>query len=227
MGTLAISVVFLAAFLAAERRATEPLIAASMLRRRAIAWGNLAGLLAFATETSLVFLLTLYLQEILGYTPITAGLMLGVLGVGTVLGGLLAPKIIGRVGAPNAVVIGFVVQAAATMPLAFASEEHSGTVALLILTFVGGVANLVAIIGYVVTATAGIPAEQQGLATGLVTMSQPVGIAVGTPIMAAVVTAFAGAGLLRGVQVAIGLNAAVALVAAVVVALALGRPRSR
>jgi len=226
-GPLAISVVFLAAFLAAERRATEPLIAASMLRRRTIAWGNLAGLLAFATETSLVFLLTLYLQEILGYTPITAGLMLGVLGVGTVLGGLLAPKIIGRVGASNAVVIGFVVQAAATMPLAFASEEHSGTVALLILTFVGGVANLVAIVGYVVTATAGIPAEQQGLATGLVTMSQQVGIAVGTPIMATVVTAFAGAGLQRGVQVAIGLNAAVALVAARVVALALGRPRSR
>ncbi len=224
-GSLGVSAAFFVVFALAERRAIEPLIAPSLLRRRAIAWGNLAGLLAFATETSLVFLLTIYLQETLGYTPIAAGLTLGVLGLGTVLGGLLAPRVIGRVGSARAIVVGLSVQAAATVPLAFASDEHAWTVPLLILTFLGGVANLVAIVGYVVTATGAVPAEQQGLATGLVTMSQQVGIALGTPVMAAVVAAFAGAGLLAGLQAAIGLNAAIALSTALVIAVVLRRPR--
>lgn len=222
---LVASAVLFAVFALAEMRAVEPLIAPSLLKRRTIAWGNIAGLLAFATETSLVFLLTIYLQEILGYTPIAAGLMLGVLGLGTVLGGVLAPRVIGRVGSPRAIVIGLVVQAAATVPLAFASDGQAWAIPLLILSFLGGVANLVAIVGYVVTATAAVPSDQQGLATGLVTMSQQVGIALGTPVMAAVVAAFAGAGLLAGLQMAIGLNAAIALATAVLVAVVLARPR--
>lgn len=226
-GSLTISAAFFAAFAIAERRAVEPLVDPVLLRRRGIAWGNLAGLLAFATETSLVFLLTLYLQEVLGYTPIAAGLMLGVLGLGTVLGGLLAPRIIGRTGSSNAIVIGMLVQAVVTFPLAFAAADPLWAIPLLLLTFVGGVANLVAIVGYVVTATRDVPAEQQGLATGLVTMSQQVGIALGTPVMAAVVVAFADAGLLAGLRASIGLNAVVAVVAAILVAVALRGPARR
>ncbi|MEV7609829.1 MFS transporter [Microbacterium sp. NPDC089320] len=220
-----VSAAFFVMFALAERRAAEPLVPPSLLKRRTVAWGNLAGLLAFATETSLVFLLTVYLQEILRYTPIAAGLMLGVLGVGTVLGGLLAPRVIGKVGSSRAIVIGSVVQAAATLPLVFASDDRSWAIPLLILSFLGGVANLVAIVGYVVTATGGVHSDQQGLATGLVTMSQQVGIALGTPVMAAVVAALAGVGLLAGLQAAIGLNAMIALATAVLVAIVLGRPR--
>ena len=118
-------------------------------------------------------------------------------------------------------------QAGATFPLAFASDEHAWAIPLLVLTFLGGVANLVAIVGYVVTATGSVPSEQQGLATGLVTMSQQVGIALGTPVMAAVVAAFAGAGLLAGLLMAIGLNAAMALSTALLVAVVLRGRRGR
>lgn len=51
-----------------------------ILRRRSVIWGNATGLIAFVTETSLVFLLTLYLQEVLGYSPLATGLAFGVLG---------------------------------------------------------------------------------------------------------------------------------------------------
>ncbi len=224
---IAVSALFFGAFALAERRAVDPLVALPLLKRRSITWGNLAGLLAFATETSLVFLLTIYLQEILGYSPIAAGLMLGVLGAGTVLGGVVAPRVIGRVGSPRSIVIGLTVQAATTLPLAFASQEHSWAIPLLVLTFVGGVGNLIAIVGYVVTATAGVPSDQHGLATGLVTMSQQVGIALGTPVMAAVVVTFAGSGLLAGLQAAIGINAAAALMTAAIVAVVLRRPQHR
>ena len=60
---------------------------------------------------------------------------------------------------------------------------------VLVATFVGGVANLVAIVGFMVTVTTGVPDREQGLATGLATMSQQVGITMGIPIMSAIVTA--------------------------------------
>jgi EmrB/QacA subfamily drug resistance transporter len=225
-GPILAAVALFTAFLAIEARVAEPLVAPALLKRRSVGWGNLAGLIAFATETSLVFPLTLYLQETLGFSAVTAGLIFAFLGIGTVTGGLIAPKVIGRINSKNGIVIGFAVQAAATLPLAFVSDHKGWVVPLLIVTFIGGVANLVAIVSYVVTSTAGVPADQQGLASGLITMSQQVGIALGTPVMSAIVTAFAAATLLPGIQVAIGINAAICIVAAALIAAFLHLPKA-
>lgn len=225
-GPIVAAIVLFTIFFVVESRVAEPLVAPALLKRRNVAWGNIAGLLAFATETSLVFVLTLYLQDVLGYTAITAGLILGVLGVGTVIGGLVAPRIIGRTDSRAAIIIGMIVQAAATIPLVFISGDRAWLIPLLIVTFAGGVANLVAIVGYTVTATAGVPAGQQGLATGLVTMSQQVGIAVGTPVMSAVATASAAGTLLPGLQAAVGVNAALCLLTVVVAIAFLRLPRT-
>lgn len=225
-GPILAATVLFAIFWGVESRVVAPLITPALLKRRNVAWGNIAGLLAFATETSLVFLLTLYLQEILGYTAVATGLILAVLGAGTVLGGLVAPRIIGRVGAKAAIVAGFVVQAAATFPLAFAGDSRGWLVPLLIVTFAGGVANLVAIVGYTVTSTAGVPGEQQGRATGLVTMSQQVGITLGTPVMSALATGWAATTLLPGLRFAIGVNAAAAVAAGLLVACFLRVPKA-
>ena len=226
-GPILAAVVLFAFFLRIESRVAEPLVSPALLKRRNIAWGNAAGLLAFATETSLVFPLTLYLQETLGFGAVTAGLIFAWLGIGTVLGGLIAPKVIGKAGFKAAIVLGFVVQGAATLPLAFVSAGNGWVVPLLIVTFIGGMANLVAIVGYTVASTTGVPADQQGLATGLITMSQQVGITLGTPVMSAIVTAFATTTLLPGIQVAIGVNAAICLVSATLVAVFLRLPAQR
>lgn len=148
------------------------------------------------------------------------------LGIGTVIGGLVAPQIIGKTNAKTAIIIGLVVQAVATAPLAFAGENRDWLVPLLILTFVGGIANLVAIVGYVVASTSGVPSDKQGLATGLVTMSQQVGIALGTPVISAIATGLVAATLLPGLQFAIGVNAAIALGAAIILAVFLRLPKS-
>ncbi len=225
-GPILAALILFAVFFKIESRVAEPLVAPGLLKRRNIGWGNTAGVLAFGTFTSLVFLLTLYLQQILGYSAIAAGLALGVLGIGTVLGGLVAPKVIGRTSAKTAIVAGLVVQAAATAPLAFAGDSRDWLIPLLALTFIGGVANLVAIVGYVVASTSGVPADQQGLATGLVTMSQQVGIALGTPVMSALATGVVAATLLPGLQFAIGVNAAIAIAAAVLLAIFLRLPKA-
>ncbi|MEU4641794.1 MFS transporter [Micromonospora sp. NPDC023814] len=220
-GSLLAAVVLLAVFWMVERRVAEPLVPVRVLTRRGVGWGNVAGMLAFATETSLVFLLTLYLQDVLGYSPLAAGLSFAVLGGGTVLGGMVAPRLLARIGGKRAIVVGFVVQAAATLPLAFLGADRVWLVVLLAATFVGGVANLVAIVGFMVTATSGLPPEEQGLATGLATMSQQVGITLGVPVMSSVVTAVAAGGagasgvVLQGVGVAVGVNALACVGAAV------------
>ena len=228
--SFAAAVTLLAAFLAVEHRTASPLVPLPVLRRRSVAIGNLAGALAFVTETSLVFLLTLYLQEVLGYSPLGAGLSFAVLGLGTVAGGLLGPKVIGRFGNRTAIVGGFVVQAGATLVLVLVSESASSIWLVLAATFVGGVANLVVIVGFTVTATSGLPETEQGLATGLTTLSQQIGITLGTPVMSAVVTAvlLGGAPVLDAVTTAIAVNGALCLLGAVVVtALLGGRPRAR
>lgn len=180
---------------------------------------------AVATETSPVFPLTLCFQNVLHLSPLMAGLSFGVLGIGTVLGGLLAPGFISRTDAKKAIITGFGVQAAATVPLAFLGDGRAWIVPLLVVTFFGGVANLVAIVGYVVASTFGLPNEQQGLATGLVTMSQQVGIALGTPIMSAVITSQAVRGLLPGIQTAIWVNAALCTAASALIAVTLRLPK--
>jgi EmrB/QacA subfamily drug resistance transporter len=223
-GPLVVGAVLLAVFWTVEQRAAQPLVPVAVLGRRTVAWGNVAGLLAFATETSLVFLLTLYLQEVLGYTPMAAGLSFAVLGLGTVLGGIAGPKVIGRLGSARAIVAGFVVQAAATAPLAFLGADSAWIGVLLVATFVGGVANLVAIVGFMVTATSGLPDEEQGLATGLATMSQQIGITLGIPVMSAIVTArLTEAGILSAITTAIAANTVLCVLTATAIAIALRR----
>ncbi len=224
-GPLAVGVLLLAAFVLIEKRVAQPLVPVSILTRRSIAWGNLAGLLAFATETSLVFLLTLYLQRVLGYSPLAAGLSFSVLGAGTVVGGLLGPKIIATHGVKNALVSGMLTQTAATVPLIFLGHGQGWIALLLVATFLGGIANLVAIVGFMVTATTGLAHSEQGLATGLATMSQQVGITMGIPIMSAIATARIDVlggptpqHVLSGVSSAVTVNAALCLLTASLVA---------
>lgn len=213
---LAAGVALLVLFVAVEHRVAVPLVPVRVLRRPAVAWGNLAGVLAFATETSLVFVLTLYLQRVLGYSPLAAGLSFAVLGLGTVLGGILGPRVIARLGnPPRALALGMSVQAAATLALVLLGTEPGWMALLLVATFAGGVANLVAIVGFMVTATSGLPDDEQGLAAGLATMSQQVGITLGIPIMSAVIAAHDAGSILAAIRVAIAVNAGLCVLTAV------------
>lgn len=213
----------LAVFSLVERGAAQPLVPLHVLRRRTVAWGNVLGLLAFVTETSLVYLLTLYMQKTLGFSALTAGASFGVLGLGTVAGGVLAPKVIARGSTRTALVGGGLLQAAFTAALLLLGDGTASMWLLLPATFLGGVGNMVVIVGFMVTATSGLPDREQGLATGLATMSQQIGITMGTPIMSAIVTAVtAGAGtaaaVLHGVTVAIAANTALVLLGVLIAA---------
>ncbi|MFC1435482.1 MFS transporter [Streptacidiphilus sp. N1-3] len=230
---LAAGAVLLLVFYAVERTVPAPLMPLGVLGKRSVAWGNVAGLIAFLTETSLVFPLTLYLQDVLGFSPLAAGLSFGVLGAGTVLGGSTAPRVIGRIGSKRTLIVGGMLQAVFTAALLGLGEDRSSMVLMLVASFVGGVGNMLVIVGFMVTATSGLADHEQGLATGLATMIQQVGITMGTPIMSAVATAaMAGTGasaVLGGLKVAIAVNATLVLLGVLTSALFLrsARPTAR
>ncbi|MFD6225273.1 MFS transporter [Streptomyces sp. NPDC060232] len=207
LGWLAAGVVLLIVFYAIEAKSTAPLVPVSVLKKKTVAWGNIAGLIAFLTETSLVFLMTLYLQEVLDFSPLTAGLSFGVLGVGTVIGGSIAPRVIGAVGTRSTLVIGGVLQAVATLSLVALGETSASMWLLLVATFGGGVGNMLVIVGFMVTATTGLPDHEQGMATGLATMTQQIGITMGTPIMSAVAAAHTD--IHAGITTAVIVNTAI------------------
>ncbi|KJK56989.1 MFS transporter [Saccharothrix sp. ST-888] len=220
---LAIGVVLLVAFYFIEKGAAQPLVPVRILHRRTVIWGNLAGLIAFVTETSLVFLMTLYLQKVLGFSPLAAGLSFAVLGLGTVVGGVTAARVIGKIGTTSTLVVGGIIQAVATAALLGLGDNRSWMWLLLLATFVGGVGNMLVIVGFMVTATSGLPDADQGMATGVATMTQQIGITMGTPIMSAIATAGIGAtagadAILGGVSTAVLVNALIVAVGAVLAA---------
>jgi EmrB/QacA subfamily drug resistance transporter len=226
--SLAAGLLLLLAFHRIERATDAPLVPVAILRRRSVAWGNITGMVAFLTETSLVFLLTLYLQQVLGFSPLAAGLSFGVLGLGTVLGGTIAPRVIARTSTRSTLLIGALVQSVATAALLALGTSSAGLPLMLVATFVGGVGNMLLIVGFMVTATSGLPDHEQGLATGLATMSQQIGITMGTPVMSAIatgaMTSTAVTGILGGIHTAIAVNAALVLLTTVTTTLFLRAP---
>ncbi|MEU5880931.1 MFS transporter [Spirillospora sp. NPDC047279] len=224
LGALVLAAVLLAAFWFAERRAPAPLVPLRVLAKRTVTWGNVGGFIAFATETSLVFLMTLYLQQVLGFSALATGLALGVLGAGTFAGGVAAPRIMTRLGGRWTLAAGLALQAVATATLLGLGTSRDGLALMLIATAVGGFGNLVAIVAFMGIATSGLPDHEQGLATGLATMTQQVAITLGIPVMSAVLTAAHGGGILGGIHAATAVNAALTLTGAVLAAVFLRRP---
>ncbi|MEU4212627.1 MFS transporter [Streptomyces sp. NPDC026206] len=233
--TLGAGVLLLVAFAVVESRAAEPLVSLPMLRRPTVAWGNLAGLVTFAMMTTVVFLLTLYLQEVLELSPVRTGLVFGVQGVLAALAGMTAPRVIARFGARNTLVAGMLTQAVFTAALLGLGVDSGAWLALTAVSL-GCVGHLWAIVAYGVTATSGLPDGEQGLATGLVTSSQQVGITIGIPLLSALASADiaarreGGAGFaaatLGGIKLGLGVDAAIVAVVAVLVAVGLRRARA-
>ncbi|MEU4154443.1 MFS transporter [Streptomyces sp. NPDC026659] len=215
----------LAGFTVIESRTPAPLVSLPMLRRRTVAWGNLGGLVTFSMMSAVVFVLTLYLQEILGLSAFETGLVFGVQGVLSVVAGTLAPKVIGRLGAPRTLVVSLAGQGAlvATLPL-LDTGSWSAWLATAAVSL-ASVCHLGAIVSYGLTATSGVPDTEQGLATGLVTSTQQVGITVGIPLLGSL--AAASPDLLSGVHTVLGLDAAIVLAAAALVGVGLRRGRTR
>ncbi|MDQ3787045.1 MAG: MFS transporter, partial [Actinomycetota bacterium] len=218
-----LGVVLLVAFLVIESRAAAPLAPFHILRRPTVTWGNYAGLVVFSMETAMIFMMTLYLQNVLGLTPFVTGLVFGVPGLAAILAGPVAGRCVSRFGHRTVLAGGMAVQSAATVPLIFLGTDRIGLVVVIPALLVSFFGHVTSIVAYTVTGTSGLPDEEQGLATGLTTMTQNVAITVGIPILSAIVATQASK--LSGIHLALTVGVAVTFASVALVWLGL-RPRA-
>jgi MFS family permease len=193
--------VLLALFFWIERRAMAPLVAIEMLARPSVRWGNLAALVIFSMEAGLVFLMTLYLQDVLRLGPWTTGLVFGVPGLASVAAGVVAGRIIALRGARLVLLAALLVQGGLTAPLIMLGTEQTWLCLLVPALFVGFLGHITAVVAATVIATSDVEDADAGLATGLVTTSQRVAVTVGIPLLGAVM--LLRADLLAGIHLAL------------------------
>ncbi|KMS69148.1 MFS transporter [Streptomyces viridochromogenes] len=224
IATLVAGLALLTAFAVVESRTEAPLVSLPMLRRRTVAWGNLGGLVTFSMMSTVIFVLTLYLQEILRLSAWETGLVFGVQGVMSVIAGTLTPRFVSRLGARRTLVVSLAGQGAFIATLVFL-DAHTWSVWLATAAVsLASMFHLGAIISYGLTATSGVPDEEQGLATGLVTSTQQVGITIGIPLLGVLATT--SGDLLSGTRTVLALDAGIVLAAAALVALGLRTRRA-
>jgi MFS family permease len=220
IGGLALLVVFVLI----ERRAKAPLAAMSILSRPTVKWGNAGGLVILSMESGLIFLMTLYLQDVLHLSPLATGLVFGVPGLASVAAGIIAGRLIGRHGARTMLTAGMLTQAACTAPLLLLGTGTAWLAVLLPALFAGFFGHVTSIVSYTVTATSGLPDADQGLATGLATMTLRVGSVIGAPILSAI--AAGRANLLGGIHLAVAVDVLVTVTAVALIWTGL-RPRTQ
>ncbi|MFD7631853.1 MFS transporter [Streptomyces sp. NPDC059851] len=216
LAALVAGLVLLTVFAVVESRAAAPLVSLPMLRRRTVAWGNVGGLVTFSMMSTVVFVLTLYLQETLGLSSFRTGVVFGVQGIASVVAGSYAPKVIGRFG-PRRTLIGSLAGQGLLTAALLAIGTGSGALVATVAVSLASMCHLGAIISYGLTVTSGVPDDEQGLATGLVTTTQQVGLTIGIPLLGVLATT--GTSLFSGVRTVLALDAVIVLAVAALVAL--------
>ena len=218
---LVVGMILLALFFWIERRAKAPLVAIEMLALPSVRWGNLAALTIFSMEAGLVFLTTLYLQNVLHFGPLTTGLVLGVPGFASVAAGVVAGRIIGRRGARIVLLAALLIQGGLTAPMILLGAEPVWLWLLIPALFGGFFGHITAVVAATVTATSEVPDTHKGLATGLVTTSQRVAVTIGIPILGAVMAIRAD--LLSGIRLALAADVLFTLTAVILIRAGLSR----
>jgi len=213
--------IMLALFFWIERRTTAPLIAIGMLASPSICWGNLAALTIFSMEAGLIFLMTLYLQDVLHFGPVTTGLVFGVPELASVVAGIVAGRIISRRGARSVLLIALLVQGGMTAPLILLGADPAWLWLLIPTLFGGFFGHITAVVAATVTATSDIPDVNKGLATGLITTSQRVAVTIGIPLLGALMAVREN--LLAGIRLALFADVLLTLAAVILIRAGLHR----
>ncbi|MCX4761600.1 MFS transporter [Streptomyces sp. NBC_01275] len=186
---LAAGLALVGLFLAVEARTAAPLMPLGLLRLRAVASANAATFLCGSALFSQWFFMTLYAQNVLGYTPLEAGLALMPSSLAIVLGSKLAPLLIRTVGARTVAALGTLVAAAGSgwqSTLGAHSAYVTGILLPGVLTMLG---SGLAATPLALLATSGAAPGEAGLVSGLVNTSRTMGGSLGLAVLSTIAAA--------------------------------------
>jgi Na+/melibiose symporter-like transporter len=237
LGLIAAGLALLVAFVLIERRSVSPLVRLSVLRVRTLSVSDVVMLLVASGMFGMFFFASLYVQEILGYSPLKAGLAFLPVTVGIAVGAGLAQQLIKRFGIRD-VAIGGILLAAAGLAVLTRLPVHGSYLGNLLSGLMPmSIGMGLVFVPITLLGTGGVEADDAGLASGLFNTAQQVGGALGLAILSTVAAsqtssllhhshAAAGAQLaarVSGYHVAFGVAAAMLAAGALILAAVLRR----
>jgi EmrB/QacA subfamily drug resistance transporter len=186
------AVVLLAAFVFNERRAANPLLPLSIFRVKGLAAADTTQLIAFAGFLAMFFFLTLYMQNVLGYSAIETGAAYLPLTFGVGVAAGITSQLLARVGTRPLIVVGSLIAASGVYWLSRIPVDGSYLRDLLPGMLVMSLGLGAVFVSVTTAANAGVPADKAGLAAALLNASQQVGGALGLAIFSAIATSRTG-----------------------------------
>lgn len=184
----AASAVSSAAFVAAERRHSDPLVPASLMRRPAMRTASLLNVLLGLWNGGEMLVLSLYFQQVLKDSPLATGLAIAPQGVIGFTAGAFGARLTARVGIRRVLVLTGLIAAAgfAILTQLPATGHYSPVLAAVMLVGFGTAGTA---FGTMVLATTGAAGAEQGVVGGVINTSRQVGAAVGAALMPAIAAA--------------------------------------
>ena len=231
LGLFALAAILLTSFVAIELRAKAPLVRLSIFRVRSLLTANVTMFLAASAIFAMFFFNTLYLQRVLGYGPLEAGLAFLPFTAGIMISAGLASQFAPRVGVRPVAAIGMVLTTGGLLLLTQLPVNGSYLSDVLPAILLSSLGMGAVFMPLTLIATTGLKDSDQGLASGLFNTSQQIGGALGLAILSTLATSkMSSAGgseteaLVTGFHWAFA-GGAVIMVAALVVMLSLLRKR--
>lgn len=192
LGLLALAAVLSAAFIVIEKRSRDPLAPIGLLRSGALIRTNVGAMALLGGWVGTLFILTLYMQQIRGWSPLQTGAAVAPTGV---VVALLAPRIaaplVNRFGTTPVILAGLGAAALAYGMLLPLGPHTSYSATMLPAFLLVGAAFALAYGPLTIAATTGINSDEQGVAGGLVNTSFQIGPALALAAIAAVIDASA------------------------------------
>jgi EmrB/QacA subfamily drug resistance transporter len=189
---LAVAGLLLVAFVVTEQRQRTPLVPFSIFRIEGLAAADATQVIAQAGFISMFFFITLYMQNVLGFSPIAAGTAYLPVTVGVGIAAGISTGLVARIGTRPIIIAGALIGAGGVYWLSMIPVHGSYLTDLLPGLVVMALGLGAVMVGVQNAANAGVPADKAGLAAALITTSSTVGAALGLAILTAIATSRTG-----------------------------------
>jgi EmrB/QacA subfamily drug resistance transporter len=188
VGLLAVAVGLIVAFVVIESRTKHPLVPFRIFQTRTVTGANVVGVLIGMSLFSMFFFISLYMQQVLGYSPLKSGLAYLPLALTIIFTAGLASQLVTRVGYKPVLIVGLLFVAAGLVWFSQVSVGGSYVGNVLFASLLAGAGLGLAFVPVTIAAVAGVKPAEAGLASGLINTSQQIGGALGLAILSTVAT---------------------------------------
>jgi EmrB/QacA subfamily drug resistance transporter len=182
------SVVLLAGFVAWELRHPEPLMRFGIFRTRTVAGANVAGLIMGTVMFSMFLMLTLYMQQVLGYSAMKTGVAYLAVAGTAIVWSTVAAQLVTRIGVKPVLTVGMTMLTGGLVYFTQVSLGGSYFADLLPGFLIIGVGIGFSFVPISIAALAGVEPAEAGLASGLINTSQQIGGALGIAALSTIAT---------------------------------------